>query len=331
MKRAIFLACLIFPLLSFTQNSKTWSDSDTSKKEIDYKNVDESYLKGAVPEENGRVVFRYSIPTFFQSQKAVFDNLQSWRARLTESTKVQRIYADSTKYEIALFVEDHLRFKPSMAYVDESDISFNFLMKVHPDRCEVIIRDVKYNYVEAQKKIEAKAESMISDGAALSKDGQLSRYFDKFRVHTLDFVWSVQEKIEDRVAGEKIENTDLFKQVSQVPGRFNVLLASDLTLLTFVGEKIENIRLKDGDADLNANGSEIYLTQKTPLKSGDIFTLSFYTEAYRDTLDKLKLSSIRTTSNGLSYTDAWLIVECQMTDEIENGRIGGKILSVWIK
>lgn len=301
------------------------------KSEWDYKNVDALYLKGAVPEENEKVVFRYSIPTFFQSQKAVFDNLQSWRARLTGTTKVQRLYVDSTKYEIALFVEDHLAFKSSMAYVEESDISFNLLMKVYPDRCEVILRDIKYNYAEAQKQIEAKAESMITDKVALSKDGQLSRYFDKFRVHTLGLVWNIQEKVEDRVAGERIENAKGFKLVSQVPGRISSLLSSDLTLLTFTDEKIENVRLKEGDADLSADGSEIYLTKKTTLKSGDIFTLSFYTEAYRDMLDKLSLSPIRTSTKGLSYTDAWLIVECQMTDEKMDGQIAGKIQSIWIK
>ena len=336
----IFLACLILPSLVFSQVatkkrlpekpaavSNTDEKAKTLETELDYKTVDEAYLEGAVPEEDKRVVFRYSIPTFHKSQKAIFDNLQSWRARLTGATKVQRLYVDSTKYEIALFVEDHLQFKSSLYYVEETDVSFNLLLKVHPDRCEVIVRDVKYNYVEAQKKIEAKAENMITDKIALTKDGQLSRYYDKFRVHTLDLVWNAQARIEDRVAGEKIEKAKEFKLVSQVPGRIGSLLASDLTLLTFANQKIENIRLKEGDVDLNADGTDVYLTKKTTLKSGDIFTLSFYTEAYREMLDKLELSPIRTSSLGFSYREAWMIIECQMA----HGEEGAEILSVWIK
>lgn len=348
MKRAIFLVCLIFPFLVFSQEAmrkrlpekpaatvSTPSDIDHSTQsreaDWDYKNVDEAFLKGAVPEENNKVVFRYSIPTFFQSEKAVFENLRLWRDRLTASTKIQQTYIDSAKYEVALLVDDHLKFKPSLYYVEETDVSFNLLLKVHPDRCELIVRDIKYNYVEAQKKIEARAEGMIADKVALAKDGQLSRYYDKFRVHTLDLVWNVRERIEDRVAGERIENAKGFKQVAQVPGRFSSLLSSDLTLLTFTGEKIEDVRLKEGDADLNTEGTDIYLTKKTALKSGDIFTLSFYTEAYREMLDKLKLSKIRTSSAGLSHPEAWLIVECQMTDDGMDGWAEGKIISIWIK
>lgn len=319
-----FVFCCFVALVVYSQSMSKYLDEG-------YKNVDKVYLKGAVPEEDGRVVFKDSIPLYFQSQTEVFEALLKWQTKFGSNSHIKRIYADSTRHEIAFLYEDELRFKSSVAYVAKSDVSFNILLKLHANYCDVTIQNIKYSYAEALKDVTSRAEDLITDKIALDKNGQLERYYDKFRVHTLDLVWAVQNGLDDYIGVDRLEKLPAFTKRNRIPGSFTALLSSDLSLLSCVGEKVSNYRIKDGSISADTGEPLIYLSQKTLLKPGEVFTLSFYNETYRAELDSLDLSLIRTPAGGFSYSESWLIVECRMAESGTADRVVGEILSIWSK
>ncbi len=165
-----------------------------------------------------------------------------------------------------------------------------------------------------------------------------------------------------------------FKQLDpkQIPGNIIKMLTDDWMLVTAGNDSRFNMMTASWGGLGNLYDKPVAFCFINPsrytyqlMETGDTYTLSFYTEAYRDALkycgstsgknsDKIKgsgLTPITTPSGAKSFSEAWLIIECkklvsqQLTwESVKDEKIReewsksqfhkmyiGEILNVWVK
>ncbi|MDR1090495.1 MAG: DUF4468 domain-containing protein [Prevotella sp.] len=157
------------------------------------------YLAGAVPEVGGRVIFQKSIAVkqpingdrfFSLMDKWAQDNYKSGG-----NLNSRILLSDPQSRTIACSGEKHLVFKKSALVLDQAKMIYQLLMEVGDGECNVTVRGIKYDYSDS-KELQP-AEQMITDKVALNKKGdKLNRYYDKFRIQTVDSINSIFRSID---------------------------------------------------------------------------------------------------------------------------------------
>lgn len=338
--------------------------------------VDSKYLKGAVPEIDGKVVFSETTTVDGTiSDEKIFELMNTWAqnnyASSTDS-KQRILLSNATDKTIACRGEKDLIFKSSALSLDKTTMSYQLILQIEAGKCIATIKNIKYDYYDkgSSKKLYT-AEEMISDNAALNGE-KLNRYYDKFRIHTIDSIQNIFNSIDIYLNGVKrrggavetqIQETGAvaqaaipltpltpstpietqyietgaklagFRQVAadKIPGNI-IKLLNDATLITSgSGENVNVMAASWGGLGVFWEkpvsfcflGAQRYSI--TTMDKGDTYTISFYTEAYKDAIqycgsttgrneDKIKgsgLTPIKTPSGATAFAEAWMIFECK--------------------
>ena len=187
MKKSLFLLCVLF--LWVTHNN--WAQT-TDKAQI---LTTDNYLKGAVTEKNGVVVFEETFIVPGKSKVDIFDSLKNYtqsivtgenhlpQSRITELSPNKDIIAAS--------VEETLWFKRTALVSDFARFFYQLVFEVSDGQFKVTLLRLRYIYepmaTPGQDNVML-AEEWITDKEALKKDGtQLRRGTSKkFRIATID-------------------------------------------------------------------------------------------------------------------------------------------------
>lgn len=187
MKKSLFLLCVLF--LGVTHNN--WAQT-TDKAQI---LTSDNYLKGAVTEKNGVVVFEETFIVPGKSKVDIFDSLKNYtqsivtgenhlpQSRITELSPNKDIIAAS--------VEETLWFKRTALVSDFARFFYQLVFEVSDGQFKVTLLRLRYIYepmaTPGQDNVML-AEEWITDKEALKKDGtQLRRGTSKkFRIATID-------------------------------------------------------------------------------------------------------------------------------------------------
>lgn len=187
MKKCLFLLCVLF--LGVTHNN--WAQT-TDKAQI---LTTDNYLKGAVTEKNGVVVFEETFIVPGKSKIDIFDSLKNYtqsivtgenhlpQSRITELSPNKDIIAAS--------VEETLWFKRTALVSDFARFFYQLVFEVSDGQFKVTLLRIRYIYepmaTPGQDNVML-AEEWITDKEALKKDGaQLRRGTSKkFRIATID-------------------------------------------------------------------------------------------------------------------------------------------------
>lgn len=187
MKKSLFLLCVLF--LGGTYNN--WAQT-TDKAQI---LTTDNYLKGAVTEKNGVVVFEETFIVPGKSKVDIFDSLKNYtqsivtgenhlpQSRITELSPNKDIIAAS--------VEETLWFKRTALVSDFARFFYQLVFEVSDGQFKVTLLRIRYIYepmaTPGQDNVML-AEEWITDKEALKKDGtQLRRGTSKkFRIATID-------------------------------------------------------------------------------------------------------------------------------------------------
>ena len=387
-----------------------WADDDDSK-----------YLAGAVPEEDGKVVFSKEIELSGADQNSVFDQVLNWLdIRVKENKNGSRIvFNDKGKGQIVAYVEEYLVFTNNALSLDRSLLNFNLIVLCKPGKCEMQIERIRFNY--ENKKLTA--EEMIADKIALNKTKtEIYRGYKKFRINTIDYVDKffestnsaivikegsekqeivavhssqtpqpqvvaqateapvVAQTAEVPVAAQSAPQAETpnslqgYKQLTpdRIPGNIIKMLGEEWMLITAgTDEKFNMMTASMGGLGIY-NGKPIAFCFIKPsrytyqlMETNNTYTLTFYTEAYREALrycgsnsgrdmDKVNgsgLTPITTPLGSKAFSEAWLIIECRklvgqsITNEaiydekMKANTVGdqlhkmymGEIVNVWVK
>ena len=187
MKKSLFLLWVLF--LGVTHNN--WAQT-TDKAQI---LTTDNYLKGAVTEKNGVVVFEETFIVPGKSKVDIFDSLKNYtqsivtgenhlpQSRITELSPNKDIIAAS--------VEETLWFKRTALVSDFARFFYQLVFEVSDGQFKVTLLRIRYIYepmaTPGQDNVML-AEERITDKEALKKDGaQLRRGTSKkFRIATID-------------------------------------------------------------------------------------------------------------------------------------------------
>ncbi len=207
---------LLSPMFSMAQNN--WVMPQTNKpaettskvkkaKDNDKVNKDLPYLAGAVPEQDGKVVFSRTIDTNGLSGEQAFDIVYKELEKLaggenqTNRSKIA-MYNEGKDSIVATFCE-WLVFRNKLLELDRSLFSYLLVANCNNGKVEVTISRLIYEYGVENDKERYVAEDFITDNKMLAKDGKkLKRVNRKFRVATVDRMNEVLDSIEKAFPGK---------------------------------------------------------------------------------------------------------------------------------
>lgn len=173
----------LFALLSITAGAKS--------------DVDSKYLAGAVPEENGMVVFRKSFRVPGKSQQDVLAGVKDFVVNDLVGKGIEglrtRVISDGQEGGLVVArVEEWMVFKNKPLYLDRTRFRYQLSAKVTGDKVQMEISQISYYYAEQTDGTNGesyKAEEWITDQAAIAKSGKkLYPRSGKFRKKTIDRV-----------------------------------------------------------------------------------------------------------------------------------------------
>lgn len=155
---------------------------------------DPKYLAGAVPEENGFVVFRQHFDCPGKTSGEIYDALEKYTKGLLTSkvhlTQCRITQATPAEGVVAASLEETLTFKSTAWILDSARFFFQIAFTAHDGGFDAMLRRIHYIYEPMEVHgVESglTAEDWITDREALNKKGQLRKVGGKkFRRATID-------------------------------------------------------------------------------------------------------------------------------------------------
>lgn len=192
MKKLFFTMLALVPLTLLAQDN-TWeiNEEEEVKKEAKAKpKVDEKYLKGAVPEVDGKVVFSTGINAPGKTAAQIYDILLQYMERMTKTTnQIQSkiITADADKHEITGAYQEWLVFKKTALSLDRTRFMYALNAQCSDGRADIKMTRIRYLYEEERSPQHMTAEEWITDKEAVNKKNtKLLPISGKFRRKTID-------------------------------------------------------------------------------------------------------------------------------------------------
>lgn len=146
------------------------------------------YLKGAVPVENGEVVFRKSFKAPNVSRDSLMSLTRDWingRDNQEEGRSSRILIFDEEKGEVVGGCREKLVFRSSLLILDQADMNYYIHATCTPGVVDMAIIRIKYEYEDNQR---YSAEELITDEVSLDKEQKkIVRTSEKWRIKTIDF------------------------------------------------------------------------------------------------------------------------------------------------
>ena len=193
MKKFWILLLAAMPIGLWAQDN-TWELPEEEQQEemaqTDEVNPNAKYLRGAVPEVDGKVVFTKTIEAPGKSASQIYTILRNYMVRMTRAQNQinsHLVIEDTVKYELGASFEEWLVFKRSAIMLDQTRLYFVIEVNCKDGEAEVSFKHIHYLYDEYRKPQKLKAEEWITDDVAVNKKNtKLYPFMGKFRRKTID-------------------------------------------------------------------------------------------------------------------------------------------------
>ena len=190
MKRILIGIMALMPLTMWAQ-ANTWEkpevEETTVKENI---NKDAKYLKGAVTEVDGKVVFSKTIDAPGKTADQVFDIVKAYLEKMTgEKNQVSAriVIDDKEKHELGATFNEWLVFKSTAIMLDQTRMLYVIKATCSDGKANIEMANIRYIYDEERQPQHYTAEEWITDKEALNKKGtRLLPVSAKFRRKTID-------------------------------------------------------------------------------------------------------------------------------------------------
>lgn len=184
------------------------SNKKIEGKTYTIKEEDRPYLKGAVPEKDGKVVFSKDINTGGMPAGQAFDIVYKGIENLTKGknqTEKSRIALfNKEKHSVIATVSEWLVFSDKLLVLDRSLFNYLLVADCYDGRVHVTISRLNYDYSTGKSRELYDAESMITDRRMLKNNGtKLKKANRKFRKATVDRMNEVFAEMEGLFGNNK--------------------------------------------------------------------------------------------------------------------------------
>jgi len=180
------------PLTLWAQDN-TWeiNEDEDVKQEVKVKTkVDPKYLKGAVPEVNGQVVFSKHINVPGKTASQIYDIMLQYMQRLTKTSnqiESQISTSDAQKHEIVGIYQEWLVFKNTALSLDRTRFFYALRAQCSDGAVDIEMMRIRYLYEEERTPQRMSAEEWITDKESVNKKNtKLLPMSGKFRRKTID-------------------------------------------------------------------------------------------------------------------------------------------------
>jgi len=192
MKKLFFTMLALVPLTLWAQDN-TWeiNEDEEVKQEVKAKTkVDPKYLKGAVPEVNGQVVFSKHIEAPGKTASQIYDIILQYMERLTKTSyqiESQISTSDAQKHEIVGIYQEWLVFKNTAISLDRTRFFYALRAQCNDGSVDIEMMRIRYLYEEERTPQRMTAEEWITDKESVNKKNtKLLPMSGKFRRKTID-------------------------------------------------------------------------------------------------------------------------------------------------
>ena len=192
MKKLFFTMLALMPLTLWAQDN-TWeiNEDEDVKQEVKVKTkVDPKYLKGAVPEVNGQVVFSKHIDAPGKTASQIYDIMLQYMVRLTKTSnqiESQISTSDAQKHEIVGIYQEWLVFKNTALSLDRTRFFYALRAQCSDGAVDIEMMRIRYLYEEERTPQRMTAEEWITDKESVNKKNtKLMPMSGKFRRKTID-------------------------------------------------------------------------------------------------------------------------------------------------
>ena len=184
------IALVALSSLNLWAQDNTWEKVEVEETEVKNEVKDAKYLKGAVPEVDGKVVFSTSINAPGKSADQIFNIVKAYLVKMTgeKNQEVALIVVDDKeKHELGATFNEWLVFKSNSIMLDQTRLLYVLKARCSDGKADITMSNIRYVYDEARKAQRYTAEEWISDKEALNKKGtRLLPLSAKFRRKTID-------------------------------------------------------------------------------------------------------------------------------------------------
>ena len=188
MKKIVMMALVALSSLSLWAQDNTWEKIEVEK--VDKANPDAKYLKGAVTEVDGKVVFNKTIDAPGKTADEVYNIVKNYLLKMTtepNQESARLAFEDKEKHELAASFNEWLVFKSSSLMLDQTRLLYVIKARCSEGKAVIEMANIHYVYDEFRKPQRYTAEEWITDKEALNKKGtKLLPLSGKFRRKTID-------------------------------------------------------------------------------------------------------------------------------------------------
>ena len=186
MKRLFFALFMSLPMVVMAQDN-TWERVETSANSV---NPDQKYLAGAVPEVDGKVVFKTTVDAPGKSVQQVYDIVLDYMKKLVHEPnqfEQSRVVLEDKGRQVGATLQEWLVFKSTALQLDRTRLLYNLIVDCADGKADVTMSRINYIYDEERDPQHYVAEEWITDKWGLNKkQTKLARVSGKFRRKTID-------------------------------------------------------------------------------------------------------------------------------------------------
>jgi colicin import membrane protein len=204
--KKLMIAVLLMSGIAAQAQDGTWTKPQDNDQEKGYllkrkkPDADKKYMAGAVPEEDGHVIFRHQVNAPGKSVAEVYDkvvNVLQGMAHEENQIKSQVAIVNEATREIGATFEEWMTFKSTALVLDRTRFYYTVHVKCDDGRATVDVTRLRYLYEEERSPMRLTAEEWISDAKALNKkQTKLLPGSAKFRRKTVDRMEVLFNKID---------------------------------------------------------------------------------------------------------------------------------------
>ncbi len=200
MKKFFLLLMTFLPFMAIAQDN-TWELPEEEEQAQKQVNKDAKYLKGAVPEVDGKVVFSKTIAAPGKSAAEIYTILKQYMEKmLQEKNQINSmmIEDDANEHHLAAKYQEWLVFKRNFISLDQTQFQYVLIADCKNGQVDVSISRIRYFYGSDKDMQRYTAEEWISDKEAVNKKNtRLLPLSGKFRRKTIDRKDFLFNKFED--------------------------------------------------------------------------------------------------------------------------------------
>ncbi len=189
MRKFVLLLMAFMPLM-LTAQDNTWEAPEEEENAQEQVNKDAKYLKGAVPEVDGKVVFSQTIAAPGKSATEIYTIIKQYMEKmLKEKNQINSalVEDDAKAHHLAAKYLEWLVFKRNFISLDQTQFQFVLIADCKDGQADVSISRIRYCYGSDKDMQRYTAEEWISDKEAVNKKNtRLLPLSAKFRRKTID-------------------------------------------------------------------------------------------------------------------------------------------------